>query len=99
MTPFDRRATFTQHYSSVFLGFTLNVAIQCLLGAAMRPAGQWAPESTDEAAEDTPGDHEGERKRSNSIALSPTKTNFSGVQVDTTTRIDREEPENPFADQ
>lgn len=103
-------STAIQLANNVFMGFSLTVAIQCLLGAAMRPAGQWEPEppktvGEQEVADGTvPGDHVGTRKRADSIPLSPTKSTFSGSEIRIEQQLDEDEPvdrvnNNPFRDQ
>ncbi|CCA74805.1 hypothetical protein PIIN_08774 [Serendipita indica DSM 11827] len=77
-----------------FVGLSTAFGAQSLIGAARRPASQWAPPKTtgeqevhneevpDADAPPAPGAPRRKHSRSNSIVLSPTRTNFSqGVHV------------------
>jgi hypothetical protein len=63
-------------------GLTIITSIQCLFGAAMRPAAQWSPDSQvktpgeREVEGEVPGDIVGKHKQHDSIALSPTTASF-----------------------
>jgi len=67
----------------VIHGLTIIISIQSLIGAAMRPAAQWSPESKAKTPGEreviegeVPGDMVGKHKRHDSIALSPTTASF-----------------------